>query len=475
MKTIFSIIAFFFTAALVAQENKETRPVGDFTGIKTSSVIQVEITQGEACAVRVDGPAEDMNEVKTEVEKGVLIISTNGHDYPEDVVVKVTVKNLRTLETSGASNITSANKIVSDSLQITSSGASVIKLDVQANHIKANLTGASSLKLSGVAGNVEGVLAGAAQLKAYELAAGNVTLATTGASSAHVTVSSALNATSSGASEIHYQGNPVVKSVSASDGSSIKMKDGNSSASDTTSFHMGKYDVHVTENEDGDGDERSKREKHANDNDFKYWRGIDFGVNGLLTAQNSVELPAGFEFLELNYAKSYFFSLNFFQKNIHIYRNNVNLGTGLGFSWYHYNFRNPYTLTPNVNYQTATYDSTIKYSRNRLGLTYLNVPLFLEFNTNSKDAKNSFHIAGGMEFGYNVFTNLLKQKYEIDGHKIKTKQEDDFNINPFRYDVIARVGYGDFTIFGKYSLSTLFEKGKGPVLYPFTAGLSLNF
>ncbi len=349
-----------------------------------------------------------------------------------------------------------------------------MKLDLQAGTLKTNLSGASNLKIAGTASRVDAVLSGASQLKAYQLAAENVTLTTTGAASAYVSASASLTAASSGASEIHYQGNPAVKNVNASGASSVTMKDGNANSSDTTSFHVGKYDVHLTENGDGD-DERSKREKQADDDDFKFWRGVDFGVNGLLTADNKVELPAGFEFLELNYAKSYFFSWNFFQRNIHIYRNNVNLGTGLGASWYHYNFRNAYTLTPNVSYQSATFDSTIKYSRNRLGLTYLNVPLFLEFNTNNTDASNSFHIAAGMEFGYNVFSNLLKQKYEADGHKIKTRQEDDFNINPFRYDIIGRIGYGNFTLFGKYSLSTLFEKGKGPVLYPFTAGLNLNF
>jgi len=56
----------------------------------------------------------------------------------------------------------------------------------------------------------------------------------------------------------------------------------------------------------------------------------------------------------------------------------------------------------------------------------------------------------------------------------KRKVKDDFNVNPFKYDLIARIGYGKFTMFGTYSLSTLFESGKGPVVYPFTAGISLN-
>ncbi len=470
MKTIFSTLALFFTTAILAQTTSETRNVGDFIGIKTPCAVHVELTQGDVCAVVVEGSADDLKNLKTEVLDGVLTIFCSNTD---DIKVNVTVKNLRRIEVTGSPDVTTTNKIISDSLVIIGAGSASMRLDVQANHLRTTLSGASNLKITGTATHLDAVLSGASQLKGYQLATEKAIVTTAGASSAHITTSASLNATSSGASEIHYQGNPAEKTVSAYGASSITPKDDNAHTNDTTSIHMGKYDVHVTENEDAD--ERSEREKDADDDDFEFWEGIDFGVNGYLTANNSVELPTGFEFLELNYARSYFFSLNIFQKNIHIYRNNVNLGTGLGLSWYHYNFRNAYTLTPNVGFQTATYDSSITYTRNRLGLTYVNVPVFLEFNTNNKDADNSFHIAGGIEFGYNVFSNLLKQKYEVDGHRIKTRQKDDFNINPFRFDVIGRIGYGNFTLFGKYSLSTLFEKGKGPVVYPFTAGIHINF
>jgi hypothetical protein len=473
MKTIFSSIALLFTLAVFAQKTTETRSVGDFTRIRTASSVTVEITQGDACIVTVEGNEKTIKSLKTEVQDGMLLISGANSKEEDEITVKITVKDLRLLDAGSASAVSSTNKIISDSLQIIGSSASAIKLDVQSTSIKTTLSGASTLKISGTASRLDAGLSGAAQLKAYQLMTEKADVTTSGASSAHVSASSSLKAASSGASEIHYQGNPADKTVSSSGASSISIKDGEGKGneSDTTSIRVGKYDVHLTENED----ERSKREKHADNSDFEFWQGIDFGVNGLLTADNKVELPAGFDFLELNYAKSYFFSWNVFQKNIHIYRNNINLGTGVGFSWYHYNFRNPYTLTPDVEYQSATYDSVIKYSRNRLGLTYVNVPLFLEFNTNNNDAKNSFHIAGGMEFGYNIFNNQLKQKYEMDGHKIKTKQKDDYNINPFRFDMIGRIGYGNFTIFGKYSLSTLFEKGKGPAVYPFTAGFNLSF
>lgn len=468
-KLILSLSVCIAALTASAQVSSETRTVGDFTGIKTSSIVEIEISQGEACAVIIETENADSKNIITEVKNGILEIRVeNSKNAGDNAKAKITVKNLRLLDLDGAASVKSMNQLIVDSLRIEGSGASAANLDLQASAISARLSGASSVKLKGSSNSVKTDLSGAAQFKGYNLAANDVTVDASGASSAHVTANTKLTASSSGAAEIHYQGAATDRTVNASGASSIGMR--NAESGDTTNVHFGDYDVSVYDH----GDERSKREKKADDEDFEFWSGVDFGVAGLLTYDNKIELPSGLDFLELNYAKSYAFNINAYQKNIHIYRNNVNLGTGIGLSWYHYNFKNSYTLQPDMPFATAINDS-LKYSKNRLNMCYVNVPLFLEFNTNNNDAGRSFHFGGGMQFGYNVFQNKLKQKYEIDGHDYKRKVKNDFNVNPFRYDVIARIGYGDFTIFGAYSLSTLFEKDKGPVVYPFTAGIHLDF
>jgi hypothetical protein len=104
-------------------------------------------------------------------------------------------------------------------------------------------------------------------------------------------------------------------------------------------------------------------------------------------------------------------------------------------------------------------------------MSFVNVPLLLEFNTSDKPHK-SFHIAAGVIGGYKL-TSRTKREYEIDGAAVKEIKKDDYNINPFRLDATVRVGYGDFTLFGTYSLTTLFERNKGPELYPFSVGIRI--
>jgi hypothetical protein len=100
------------------------------------------------------------------------------------------------------------------------------------------------------------------------------------------------------------------------------------------------------------------------------------------------------------------------------------------------------------------------------------VPLMLQFDTKKLHKKNTFHIAAGV-VGSLKIGSYTKQVTEIDGTKFKPHTKDDFNLNQFRYAAMVRVGYGWFDVFASYSLNTLFKKGQGPELYPFTVGITL--
>ena len=67
----------------------------------------------------------------------------------------------------------------------------------------------------------------------------------------------------------------------------------------------------------------------------------------------------------------------------------------------------------------------------------------------------------------------MKYKYRLEGDTKKEKDKQDFNVNPFRVSLTARMGYGWFNVFATYSLTQLFEDGRGPELYPFTIGITL--
>ncbi|MCX6312090.1 MAG: outer membrane beta-barrel protein [Bacteroidetes bacterium] len=218
------------------------------------------------------------------------------------------------------------------------------------------------------------------------------------------------------------------------------------------------------------GDSTSCKIPH--DDSFKFWEGLDIGVNGYYNSQNSLSTPEGNNFLELDYARSRSFAWNMGQYNFHLYKNYVNLVTGFGIEVNSYALRNNVSLVPNSN-QISGISENVDFTKNKLKSTWLNAPLMLEFNT-SKNENHSFHIGVGAEFGYNVFQNRLKQEYSINGDEQKRKTKDDFNINPFRYSLTARVGYGKYTVFANYGMTSLFKANQGPKVYPFSAGISID-
>ncbi|MGL5891744.1 MAG: GIN domain-containing protein, partial [Bacteroidia bacterium] len=447
-------------------------------GIRAGGAVVIIVSQSDSNTVSVEaGTAKAVQQVVTEVKDGILTISTDKAERTDgnQITVRVGAKKLNSIDVGGMTSLKSKDTLITDNIRIHFSGASEGKIAVKATRIEAQLTGATEARITGTTNEFVATTSGAADLKASGLRASSVSVTASGASEARVWAVDSLSGNASGASTIIYYGNPV-NTINKSGSSTIESRAGTPGApsSDTTNISVLGRDVTIVDGRIAD-DEKSEREKKSSDASFKHWQGLDFGAAGYLSADNQLELPNGFEPFELNYAKSYVFGWNMFQKNMHIYRNNLNLATGIGLTWYHYNFKGSYTLNTNAPFQTSLFDSTKSFSKNRFNMCYVNVPLMLEYNSNNSDAGRSFHVAAGMQVGYNVFKNKLKQRYEENGQTEKRVIKDDFNVNPFRIDAMARIGYGSFSIFGTYSLTSLFEREKGPVFYPFTAGIHLNF
>lgn len=206
------------------------------------------------------------------------------------------------------------------------------------------------------------------------------------------------------------------------------------------------------------------------------WMGLELGVNTLMNADRSFSLTGADQPFSLDYGKSISVGLNLFEKAIPIVKNNFYLSTGIGLEFNNFRFENKSViLNPNATPLTVSYDndtsSTRQYTKNKLTTSYLNVPLLLTFATNNKKGKNTFHISVGAMVGWKYLAHQ-KFVYVEDGDKKKDKEFDSFNTNPFRFTAMARLGYKHIGLFANYSLNPLFQKNKGPELYPFTMGLT---
>ena len=197
----------------------------------------------------------------------------------------------------------------------------------------------------------------------------------------------------------------------------------------------------------------------------------NFGWGGYLTTDNQIELPAQYQDFEIDYGKSRSFGFDFMLKGADILNRRVYISPGLGFTWNKYRFKDK-QLTLSTQNDTVVFikDSTFTYDSYKLRTAYIEVPLMLGFRLGNLD-KKYFTINVGAVGGYNI-GNVTKSKYAIAGTKHRKKIKDDYNVQPFKLDAIARVSFGKIGIFGRYSFTSLFEKNKAPELIPFSLGIS---
>ena len=124
--------------------------------------------------------------------------------------VYVTAKTLNSLSAGGACDVKGQTKIRSDHMSLKCSGASDMVLELEADQLTANLSGASDIKISGSTRLLTVNSSGASDFKGKEFRVQQCNARGSGASDIFVHVEDALDYKTSGASDVHYSGNPRV-------------------------------------------------------------------------------------------------------------------------------------------------------------------------------------------------------------------------------------------------------------------------
>jgi hypothetical protein len=237
MKKFFSVVIItmvvFNLAAqstIINDANAEKRNVTPgFTAIKISSAIDLFLSQGGEEGVAVSASEEKYrNRIKTEVTDGVLKIWFEGDPINwsmgsnKKLRAYVSIKTLKKLEASGASDVLITGTLNVDDMEMYFSGASDFKGAINASTLKIRISGASDMTVTGSAGTLNLTAGGASEFKGYDFAVDNCDATASGASDIKITVNKELNASASGASDIRIKGNGVIKKMSNSGASSVK-------------------------------------------------------------------------------------------------------------------------------------------------------------------------------------------------------------------------------------------------------------
>ena len=234
MRKIFLVlvIAFFTSTSraqndIVVDPNASERTVsGTFSAIKVSGGIDLYLSQSDNNAIAVSAASENYKEgIKTEIENGTLKIfyegDKNWNKKDRKLRVYVSFSDLKKIDASGACDVIVTGSLTTTALVLHLSGACDFNGMVKVNTLDIDLSGASAAKISGTANTVNIKSSEDINVKAYELVTDFCNANISGASDEHITINNELTASASGACDIKYKGNGVIKEKHSSGASSI--------------------------------------------------------------------------------------------------------------------------------------------------------------------------------------------------------------------------------------------------------------
>ncbi len=226
------------------------------------------------------------------------------------------------------------------------------------------------------------------------------------------------------------------------------------------------------------------------------------GFNGYVNPDFNMNFPKENEYLDLRMEKSIAVNLNFFEQNIPLSKNQKwGIVTGLGLNFNDYRFMRPTRLSMDSSAIEGYLYDDISIRKSKLSAMYLALPVLFEFQTAPAYHKNGFHINTGIVIGARlsshtkIYYNELNTPYFLtqfvpdpenpdQGHyeivytavspnDPKEHHYGDWFLQPFKFDATVRIGWNFLNFWANYSLNTMFREGKGPELYPWSAGITL--
>lgn len=237
-KIIFSFLVMLLAAFGVNAQKTIHDPnavqvdVKNFHAINVSSSFNVYISQGNDEAVAVSASDEKYRDnIIVEVENGVLKIYYDKKGFLKGfsgdkmkLKAYISFKDIDKLTVSGACDVFLEGGIKVDGLKLNLSGASDLKGKLDVKKLDVDISGASDVNVSGSVSQLNIEASGASDFKGYDLVTEKCNASASGASSIQITVNKELSAQASGASDVRYKGDGVIRELKSTGASSISKK-----------------------------------------------------------------------------------------------------------------------------------------------------------------------------------------------------------------------------------------------------------
>lgn len=128
-------------------------------------------------------------------------------------------------------------------------------------------------------------------------------------------------------------------------------------------------------------------------------------------------------------------------------------------------------------FQFTNQSDTNNFKKTKLATVYLEAPVEFRYSGDPLTGKG-IKFAIGVKVGTLISAHTRNSKFQsksgttLNDYVMKEASKRFFNKT--RLSGMVRIGYGHFSIYGSYQFTTLFKDGLGPVVKPFSIGLTLS-
>jgi len=227
---IFALFAFLLSGHLAVSQKTENREVRPFESISLSIHAKVYLTQDNSTSVKIKADEDDLDEIITVVENGILKIKRkknrnwNWNNSFKNIEVYVISPAVKDLKISGSGNIVAKSPIKTESADYAISGSGNLYIDdLTAKKVECHISGSGDINLKGDGlQELEIHISGSGDVDAGYLKAEDVSIKVSGSGDCKVYATKRLNARVAGSGDIYYRGKPDSVDSKSSGSGSIK-------------------------------------------------------------------------------------------------------------------------------------------------------------------------------------------------------------------------------------------------------------
>jgi hypothetical protein len=159
-----------------------------------------------------------------------------------------------------------------------------------------------------------------------------------------------------------------------------------------------------------------------------------------------------------------------------IAKSKFSFAAGIGISATNYYFKDQRVVANDTGSDAVVrFHDTTGFKRSKMNVAYLSAPFELRFFGNKVNRNKGFKAAIGLQVG-TLMSAHVKNNYTIVGTNVKANDKTSTKrfVTPWSFAATARLGWGNFSLYGSYNLTPLYKEFQGPQMTPVSFGICLT-